>query len=60
MNGDINNLVNSYTISRVTKTLFLVKLGMEIVKECSSYKQAEDFILITQAKELMYEFRDAV
>jgi hypothetical protein len=60
MNGDINNLVKNYKISRVAKDLYIVKLGNEIVKECSTYKQAEDFIFITQAKELVYEFRDAV
>jgi len=46
-------MVNYYTISRVNKELYLVKNEDEIVKECSSYQEAQNFIFTIQSEELM-------
>jgi len=46
-------MVNYYTITRVSKELYLVKSEDEIVQECSSYQEAQNFIFLKQSEELM-------
>jgi len=47
-------MITNYTISRVTKDLYLVKAGDDIVKECGSYAEAQNYIFTAQTEELMY------
>ena len=46
-------MITSYTIHRLSKNLYIVKAGDEIVKECASYGEAEKFIFLANTKELL-------
>jgi len=50
-------MVTSYKIKRVSKNLYLVQANNMTVKECASYKEAENFIFLKQSEELMYGYR---
>ncbi len=46
-------MITNYTISRISKTLYVVRAGDEIVKECGSFTEAQNYIFIAQSNELM-------
>jgi len=46
-------MVNYYTINRISKNLYIVRCGNDIVKECSSYREAQNYMLTAQTNELM-------
>ena len=46
-------MVTNYTIQRVSKNLYVIKAGDEIVKECASFTEAENYIFSANTKELM-------
>jgi len=53
-------MITNYTIQRVSKDLYVVRAGDDIVKECGSFLEAQNYIFTAQTEELMYgEIREA-
>ena len=46
-------MINTYEITRIAKNVYLVKRGDEIVKECSTYTEAQNFLFTIQTEELL-------
>ena len=50
-------MVTNYTIQRVSKNLYIVKAGDEIVQECATFVEAENYVFSANTKELMSEYQ---
>ena len=46
-------MTNNYKIMRVTDTKYWVVLGENVVHECTSFEEAQNFIMVKNTEELL-------